>query len=192
MRREGFVRLKRRIMQRHRDLLAEGFSSSSNSVPFDPNMPWNSVFDWATRDEYWKDEVFTPCIQVGAKIKNPSRFVQGDAPIVAHPPPPRPHPVGRDQTPKLTKAQQKRDRQAQRPDPPQPPKKTPPPPTPKTEQDPTICQNFNRGKCTLNAEGVCPNDPARRHICNICGKANHPATKCNDPRAKDGNKKRKK
>ena len=150
---------------------------------------WNAVFAWAIEDKTWQSDVFVPCIQVGAKIKNPSAFVQGDAPIAGTPPPPRPHPVPRDTAPKISKAQAKRDRQIVKPTPPPPPQ---PVKTTKTPDDPTICQNFNRGKCTLNAQGVCPNDPARRHICSVCGKANHSVLTCTDPRAKGKSNKRKK
>ena len=125
LRREGFARIKRRLVQRHKDILSEGLSQSSSSVSYDPARPWNAVFAWAIEEKVWDKDVFTACIQVGAKIKNPSAFIQGDAPIVGTPPPPRPHPAPRD--PKPTKAQAKKDRaRLLGPTPPPPPKQTQP------------------------------------------------------------------
>ena len=81
MRREVFDRIKRRLAQLH----ASGvmIAHPSCSVAYDPEKPWNAVFAHAIHDEFWQTEVFTPCIQVGARIKSPAQFLQGDATIMA-------------------------------------------------------------------------------------------------------------
>ena len=40
------------------------------------------------------------------------------------------------------------------------------------------CQNYNRGKCKSTAEGGCPSDPNRLHVCAKCHSPKHILPDC--------------
>ena len=148
--------LKFELSLKHENNVALGIVSS-----FNPALPWNDVWDAVIADgEYWRVHFEVPAgfIRFGSGTSSAS-VIDGDAPI-AH----------------------SRQPQQPRQDPKKPGRGNQPqqPPAPQQPDARELCEKFNRGKCGAALQGnTCPSNPARRHLCSICGNKGHGANVCN-------------
>ena len=119
---------------------------------FNTAKPWDQVWEAIIADgEYWRRNFEVPAnfVKNGQGL---STVVDGDAPI---------------QAPGHARSE------------PNPVKRKTPAPTNTGSQKLELCKDYNRGACSITADGhLCPKNNSRRHGCSICGKNGHGAHEC--------------
>ena len=180
-----------RLRQSHLERIRRAESAKLNSylaldvtaaTGFDPDMPWNHCFKLAVQDrEFWEDHVRTPCMQIGARMKNVADFLDGDVTVANSS-----GSFGGVDYNVLDNASRRRlnkERQASRNR--ANSNRTPPPPkkkqlgnVPSTAAQPEACRLFNSGKCKSDGNGNCPINAARLHVCSKCMQKGHVVRDC--------------
>ena len=177
MRRERMDRIRRRGEHEHAQAaLANG------SHPFDPNRPWNWVWQEASRDtQFWREELEEPALLVLTRTQSLDCMIDGDAKIGAE----KDAYSGQPQI------------NAGTPDRPPLKRKVSEAPTPRKAPKPekvhrvsngkythnragmVLCNDFQTGQCNVRGKGTrCGKDANKAHHCELCLSPEHGAASC--------------